>query len=132
MVMCFDRNSGDKIWQQTATKATPHQGVHSTNNFASASPCTDGKHVYAFFGSRGLYCYTMGGKLVWERNDFGQMMTRNGFGEGSSPTIAGDKIIVPWDHEGQSYLFALDKTNGKTIWKTKRDEPTNWSTPADF
>jgi outer membrane protein assembly factor BamB len=57
------------------------------------------------------------------------METRNSFGEGSSPTLSGDKIIVPWDHEGQSYLYALNKTTGETIWKTARDEPTNWSTP---
>ena len=128
-VLCFDRSTGKKVWQQTAAIATPHQGVHSTNNFASASPCTDGEHVYAFFGSRGLYCYTMDGKLVWKRDDFGKMETRNAFGEGSSPTIAGDKIIVPWDHDGPSAVYALDKLTGKTIWKTKRDEPTNWSTP---
>lgn len=127
-VICFDRKTGDQLWEKTATESTPHQGVHGTNNFASASPCTDGKHVYAFFGSRGLYCYTMDGELKW-KEDFGKMQTRNGFGEGSSPTIAGDKIIVPWDHEGQSYVYALNKLTGDTIWKTKRDEPTNWSTP---
>lgn len=128
-LFCFDRKTGDKAWEKTATVAVPHQGVHSTNNFASASPCTDGKHVYAFFGSRGLYCYTMEGKLVWKKEDFGKMNTRNGFGEGSSPTIAGDKIIVPWDHEGPSSLYALNKNTGDVIWKTDRDEPTNWSTP---
>ena len=128
MVLCFDRETGTKLWEKNATEATPHQGTHGTNNFASASPCTDGEHVYAFFGSRGLYCYTMDGELVWEKK-FGKMETRNSFGEGASPTLAGDKIIVPWDHEGQSYLFALDKITGKQAWKTKRDEPTNWGTP---
>lgn len=128
-ILCFDRNSGEKVWTQTAVTTTPHQDVHSTNNFASASPCTDGQHVYAFFGSRGLYCYTMNGQLVWKRDDFGKMETRNAFGEGSSPTISGAKIIVPWDHDGPSALYALDKLTGKTIWKTERDEPTNWSTP---
>lgn len=128
-ILCFDRATGDINWQQTAVTATPHQGVHSTNNFASASPCTDGQHVYAFFGSRGLYCYTMEGQLIWKRDDFGKMETRNSFGEGSSPTISGSKIIVPWDHDGPSALYALDKLTGKTLWKTERDEPTNWSTP---
>jgi outer membrane protein assembly factor BamB len=127
-VMCFDRNTGKQLWDQTAVEATPHQPVHGTNNFASASPCTDGKHVYAYFGSRGLYCYTMDGELKWSK-EFGKMETRNSFGEGSSPTLAGDKIIVPWDHEGDSFVFALDKTTGDVVWKTKRDEPTNWSTP---
>jgi outer membrane protein assembly factor BamB len=129
MVMCFNRADGTLRWKNIATEATPHQETHSTNGFASASPCTDGEHVYAHFGSRGLYCYTMDGKLVWKRDDFGKMDTRNSFGEGSSPTIAGDKILVPWDHEGQSYLYALDKTTGRTIWQTPRDEPTCWATP---
>ena len=96
---------------------------------ASGSPCTDGEHVYAHFGSRGLYCYTLDGKLKWKRSDFGKMTMRAGFGEGSSPTIIGEKIILPWDHEGQSAVYALDKSSGKTIWKTNRDEPSCWATP---
>ncbi len=128
-LLCFDRADGSLIWDQTATEATPHQGTHSTNGFASASPCTDGTHVYAHFGSRGLYCYSMDGKLKWKRDDLGKMETRNSFGEGSSPTLAGDKIIVPWDHEGQSYIFALSKATGETVWKTERDEPSCWATP---
>jgi len=71
----------------------------------------------------------MDGKLTWKRDDFGNMDTRNSFGEGSSPTLAGEKILVPWDHEGPSALFALNKKTGKTLWKTDRDEPTCWSTP---
>jgi outer membrane protein assembly factor BamB len=128
-LLCYDRNNGDLLWQQTAVEATPHQGTHSTNGYASASPCTDGQHVYAHFGSRGLFCYTMDGKLKWKRVDFGRMNTRNSFGEGSSPTLEGDKILLPWDHEGQSYLYALNKSTGETIWRTDRDEPTCWATP---
>ena len=133
-LFCFDRKSGKSLWQQTAVTATPHEETHLTNGFASASPCTDGKHVYAHFGSRGLYCYTMDGKQVWKRDDFGAMQTRNTFGEGSSPTLEGEKILVPWDHEGASALYALDKLTGKTIWKTPREEPTCWATPlvAEF
>lgn len=128
-LLCFNRSDGQLLWKQIATTATPHQGTHETNGFASASPCTDGSHVYAHFGSRGLYCYTMDGELIWKRNDFGAMDTRNGFGEGSSPTIADEKILVPWDHEGQSYLYALNKLTGETAWRTPRDEPTCWATP---
>jgi len=128
-VFCFDRATGKQLWKQIAVEAKPHEATHSTNNFASASPCTDGQHLYAFFGSRGMYCYTMDGKLVWKRDDLGNMQTRNSFGEGSSPTLADNKIIVPWDHEGQSSISALDKRTGKTIWKTDRDEPTCWATP---
>ncbi|HBJ33363.1 MAG TPA: hypothetical protein DDZ51_01100 [Planctomycetaceae bacterium] len=126
---CFDREAGTMKWQRTAVEAAPREGTHSTNGYASASPCTDGKHVYSHFGSQGLYCYTLDGELVWKREDFGQMMTRNSFGEGSSPTLAGDLIIVPWDHEGPSFLYALNKLTGETVWKTARDEPTCWATP---
>jgi len=129
MLLCFDRQTGDKLWAQVATETKPHQGTHFSHSFASASACTDGKHVYAHFGSRGLYCYSMDGVLAWKRDDLGKMDTRNSFGEGSSPTLVGDRIIVPWDHEGPSFLFALNKRTGETIWKTERDEPTSWATP---
>lgn len=127
-LFCYSRENGDLLWEMAAVTATPHEGTHSTNGFASASPCTDGEHVYAHFGSRGIHCFTMDGELKWSR-DLGDMQTRNTFGEGSSPTLEGNKILVPWDHEGPSALYALDKMTGKTIWKTYRDEPTNWATP---
>jgi len=129
VLLCYDRKTGEEIWRRVATIATPHQGTHSTNGFASASPVTDGKHVYTSFGSRGLYCYTMDGELVWKRTDFPPMTTRNGFGEGSSPTLSGEYLVLPWDHEGQSKLYLLDKTNGESVWEIDRDEPTNWATP---
>ena len=128
-VLCYDRRDGKLLWQKTATVAKPHQKTHETNGFASASPCTDGERVYAHFGSRGLYCYSMTGNLVWKRDDFGKMQTLNGFGEGSSPTLAGDMLLVPWDHRGPSALYALDKRTGKTIWRADRKEPTEWSSP---
>ena len=128
-LLCFDRNDGKLHWQRTATVARPHEGTHETNGFASASPCTDGQFVYAHFGSRGLYCFSMSGELVWKRDDFGKMQTFHEFGEGSSPTLSGNMILVPWDHNGPSALYALDKRTGNTIWKTDRDEPTEWSTP---
>ncbi|MEM1293938.1 MAG: PQQ-binding-like beta-propeller repeat protein [Verrucomicrobiota bacterium] len=128
-LFCFDRESGELKWNQTAVEAVPHEGTHQTNGFASASPCTDGERVYAHFGSRGLFCYDMNGVLQWSRTDFGKMETRATFGEGSSPTLVGEMILVPWDHEGPSALYALDKKSGETIWKTDRDEPTCWATP---
>ena len=129
VVLCYDRGTGELRWRQTAVTASPHQSTHPTNGYASASPCTDGEHLYAYFGSRGLFCYTLDGKLEWKRDDFGEMDTRNEFGEGSSPTLAGERIIVPWDHEGPSFLYALDKRTGETVWKVEREEPTNWATP---
>jgi outer membrane protein assembly factor BamB len=127
-LLCYDRETGALRWERTAVTTVPHEGTHSTNGFASHSPCTDGTHVYAHFGSRGLHCFTMDGTPVWSR-DLGRMTIRNGFGEGSSPTLAGDLIIVPWDHEGPSKLFALDTRTGATVWEVDRDEPTCWATP---
>lgn len=126
---CYDRATGELIWNQTAITARPHEPTHSTNTFASASPCTDGQLVYAPFGSRGLYAYTLDGELVWERNDFGLMRMRNGFGEGSSPVLHQDRLILPWDHEGQSKLYSIDKSTGETVWVVNRDEPSCWATP---
>jgi len=127
-LLCLDRETGREAWSRSCVKAVPHEGTHETNGFASASPCTDGDRVYAHFGSRGLHCFSVAGEHLWSR-DFGDMTVRHGFGEGSSPTLAGDTIIVPWDHEGPSMLFAVDKLTGKTVWETPREEPTCWATP---
>lgn len=127
-VYCLDRNTGDVIWEETAREAAPHEGMHDTNSYASGSPTTDGKFLYASFGSHGVYCYDLDGNLIWEK-DLGDMETRNGFGEGASPTIYGDTLLVPWDHEKDSHLFALDAKTGEVKWEIDRDEPTTWVTP---
>lgn len=127
-LLCFDRETGAEKWSRSAVKTVPHESTQETNGYASASPCTDGERVYAHFGSQGLHCYSRTGEHLWSR-DFGKMRVRNGFGEGSSPTVAEDLVIVPWDHEGPSMLFAVDKRTGKTVWETPRNEPTSWCTP---
>lgn len=124
----YDRQSGEEVLRAVATESVPHEAGHSTNTFASASPVTDGKHIYAYFGSNGVFCFDMKGNLVWQR-DLGQMETRNQFGEGSSPALHGDTLVVPWDHEGQSMLFALRASDGEIRWQKERDERTTWATP---
>jgi len=127
-IICVDRRSGAVVWSRSAIRAVPHEGTHETNGYASASPCTDGTHVYAHFGSRGLHCFTLDGVPVWEKQ-FGLMQARNGFGEGSSPTLADALVLVPWDHEGPSKLIALNKATGQPVWETPRAGPTCWATP---
>jgi outer membrane protein assembly factor BamB len=129
-VLCLDRKTGKILWQRTAKTATPHEGYHPTyGSFASNSPVTDGKNVYAFFGSRGIYCYDVNGKLLWEK-DFGiQMRMRMAFGEGMAPVLSGDRLFLVFDHEGDSFMVALDKNSGKEIWRVNRDEKTNWAAP---
>jgi len=128
VILSVDRNSGRILWQRTVNEEVPQEGTHEFGSWASNSPVTDGEHVYAYFGSRGLFCLDMKGNLVWER-DFGQMNKRMDFGEGSSPALYGDRIVVNWDHEGQSFIVALDKRSGKDLWKVDRDEATSWATP---
>jgi outer membrane protein assembly factor BamB len=128
VVFCLDRGQGKVLWQKIAREEAPHEGRQQNNTFASASPITDGKLLLAYFGSRGLHCYDFEGHLVWEK-DFGKMKTRNGFGEGASPALSGDTVVVNWDTEGDDFIAALDKQTGKELWRTPRDEATGWSTP---
>jgi outer membrane protein assembly factor BamB len=128
VTLALDRNTGKTIWQKTAREEFPHEGHHRDHGFASSSPVTDGELLFAHFGSRGLYCYDLNGELKWDK-DLGDMRTRAGFGEGVSPALAGDRLIVNWDHEGQSFIVALDKQTGREIWRKNRDEQTSWTTP---
>lgn len=128
VVMCVDRNTGAVRWQQTAKEEVPHEGHHPDGSFASASPMTDGKQIYVSFGSRGVYCYDLEGHQKWNR-DLGKMMIFNTFGEGCSPVVHGDSVIVNWDHQGGSFIICLDAATGETRWKVDREENTSWATP---
>lgn len=127
-IICVDRQTGKKIWQKTACEAVPHEGRHPDNNFASATPTTDGKNLYVSFGSQGFYCYTLDGEFQWKR-ELGKVKTRNNFGEGASLTIAGNKLIIVRDNETKSTITVVNSQTGKTIWEKQRDEPSCWATP---
>ena len=127
-VMALDRLTGKTVWSRTAVTELPHESTHGDGSWASNSPVTDGKNLIAYFGSRGVFCYDLSGNLKW-KTDLGDMHTRNGFGEGSSPIIAEGLVIINWDQENQSFITALDLATGETRWKINRDEPTSWSTP---
>jgi outer membrane protein assembly factor BamB len=128
VVLALDRRDGAVLWQRTVRDARPNDSTHETATWASHSAVTDGRHLIAFFGSHGLYGLDLDGKLLWE-TDLGDMRSKHGHGEGSSPALHGDTVIVNWDHEGQSFVTALDKRNGEQRWKVARDEGTSWSTP---
>jgi outer membrane protein assembly factor BamB len=128
LIIAIDRRTGDFVWQQTLCEVLPHEAGHPAASQASNSPATDGEHIIAYFGSRGLYCLDMQGQVLWEKN-FGPMQTIRGFGEGSSPALHGDTVVVNWDHEGQSFIVAFDKRTGEQRWKVDRDERTSWATP---
>ncbi len=128
VVMSLDAETGKVQWKTKVHETMPEESTHELSSWASGSPVTDGQFIYAYFGSRGLYCIDMKGKLIWQR-DFPQMEKRKSFGEGSSPGISKDKVFLVRDHEGDSFIHAIDKKTGKDIWKLERDEPTSWSSP---
>ncbi len=128
VVMCVDRRTGTTLWQHMAKEDVPHEGHHPDGSFAAASPMTDGKLLYVSFGSRGVYCYDLAGNPQWSR-DLGRMTISNTFGEGSSPVVHGDSVVVNWDHQDGSFITALDAKTGETRWKVERDEKSTWATP---
>jgi outer membrane protein assembly factor BamB len=128
--MALDRRTGRTVWEQNPIHATPHEGYHRMyGSFASNSPVTDGRLLFAIFGSRGVYAYTLDGRPVWKK-DFGvQMRMKLQFGEGAPPALHGKYLLLKFDQESGSFLVALDKDSGKEIWRVERDESSSWSGP---
>ncbi len=131
MVMCLDRRTGRTLWERVATTATPHEGYHRQyGSFASNSPVTDGRLIYASFGSRGVYAYDLNGRLVW-RQDLGiRLRMRLQFGEGSAPLLVDNLLVLNYDQERDSQIVALDKSSGRIVWRASRDEASSWSMPV--
>jgi len=129
LVMALNRQDGKVVWQYTAREEAPHEGTHQEfGTMASSSAVTDGQHVITSFESRGIYALDMNGKLVWEK-DLGDKTMRNEFGEGSSPALYKDKLFIVWDHQGESFIVALNKATGAELWRVKRNEIDSWATP---
>lgn len=129
LVLALSTKDGSEVWRRTAAERVPHESHYIDSSWASASPVTDGDVLLAQFGSNGLYAFDLDGKPLWDV-DLGDMRTRRGFGEGSSPVIHGDRVIVNWDHEDDSFIVALDKNTGKELWRTARPgEVSSWATP---
>ncbi len=127
-LLAISRSDGSVLWQKTLRAIVPHEGTHRDATYASNSPVTDGEFVYAYFGSRGLYCVDMDGNVKWEK-DVGTMYKSNTFGEGSSPVLYDNTLVIVQDHERDSFITAFDKRTGDVLWKTDRNERTTWFSP---
>jgi outer membrane protein assembly factor BamB len=127
-VLAYQRSDGKLRWRKTLREEFPHEGTHQDGTFASASAVTDGERIYASFGSRGVYALDMSGKLVWEK-DLGDMAVKLGFGEGASPALHADRLVLTWDDERESFIVALDAKTGRELWRSPRAEKTTWATP---
>lgn len=123
VLFCLKRQTGQIIWQQTVIRS-PLERKHTLNSHASSTPVTDGQLVYAAFLDRDemvVAAYDLGGKRKWQVRP-GPFKSMHGFC--SSPVLFKDKVIVNGDHDGDSYLVALSRQNGQTLWKTPRENKT--------
>ena len=128
MLLGIDRKTGKTLWERVLREEVPHESHHQDHGYASHSPVTDGQGIYVYWGSRGLHALDMKGNVKWQK-DLGKQQTRNSFGEGASPALHDNTLVVSWDHEGDDFVAAFDKTTGKEIWRKTRQEKSNWSTP---
>ncbi len=135
LVICYDKQTGKQLWQQTAHVGVPKVKRHTKSTHASSTLATDGRYILAFFGSEGLFAYDMNGKPVWKK-DFGLldsgffMVPDAQWGFASSPVIHGDRVIIQVDVQKGSFVAALDLATGKELWRTARNDVPTWSTPA--
>jgi outer membrane protein assembly factor BamB len=129
LVLCFDLNSGRELWRQEAYSGVPSNQLHVKNTYASETPLTDGKRVYAYFGNVGLFCYDFEGRRIWSTN-WPPVRTRNGWGSAASPALHGDRLFIVNDNDDKSFVVALDIQTGRQVWRVERDEKSNWATPC--
>ncbi|MCJ7449638.1 MAG: PQQ-binding-like beta-propeller repeat protein [Bacteroidales bacterium] len=133
-VYCIDKKTGKMIWERTSYKGIPKMKRHPKSTHANTTVATDGNFVVAFFGSEGLYCYDMNGKLQWQKN-FGVLrsvffiMENAEWEFASSPIISDGRVIIQCDVMEDSFVAAYDIRTGKELWKTMRDEYPGWCTP---
>jgi outer membrane protein assembly factor BamB len=128
-VVCLDRNSGKVLWTKQAREGKPRIGIQESNTYATETPVSDGKRIYAYFGMHGLYCYDFDGNELWKK-DFGAFPTVMGQGPASSPVIEGERLFLQIDNEEKSFLVALNAETGEELWRVSRDESTNHSSPV--
>jgi len=127
-VICINAANGDELWRRTVKEGKPPISRHRTNTYATETPVTDGKHIYAYFGMNGVYCLDMEGNLQWQK-DLGVYQTRAGWGTASSPALLENRLFLQVDNQEQSFLLALDKNSGKQLWRVNRDENSQYSSP---
>jgi outer membrane protein assembly factor BamB len=131
---CLNRNTGNTIWERTAYEGPPREKRHVKSTYANSTPATDGAHVVALFGSQGLFCFDVNGKLLWKQDlgvlDVGAYDAPDyEWGTASSPIIYRNRVIVQCDTQKEDFLAAFDIQTGQPAWKTPREELPSWGTP---
>jgi outer membrane protein assembly factor BamB len=128
-VMAFDARNGKQLWERTAHDGLMYDNRHRKNTYASPTMATDGKLVFAFFESAGLYAYDFSGKQVWKKSLGG--IAKAGLGPGTSPVLFENLIILQCDQEmgDGSYIIALNRADGREVWRQQRTTRRSWATP---
>jgi outer membrane protein assembly factor BamB len=134
-VISLDKKTGKVVWESLAYEGVPKEKRHVKNTYGSSTPATDGKHVVAFFGSHGLYCFDAAGKLLWKKDlgflDLGAYdAPQYEWGTASSPILYKNRVIVQCDTQKQDFLLAVDADTGAEVWKADREELPSWGTPT--
>jgi outer membrane protein assembly factor BamB len=136
-IYCLDKQTGRILWERTAYEGVPRAKRHVKATQANATPVTDGKYVVALFGSEGLACYDINGKLVWKQ-DLGILnpgyagVPDSEWGHSSSPIIYRNLVIIQADGQKQSFIAAYNLQNGKQVWRVERGELPSWGTPIVY
>ena len=134
-IYCLDKTSGQIIWEKTAYEGVPRAKRHVKATQANSTPATNGQYVVALFGSEGLDCFDLNGKLLWKK-DLGVLNPGlwddpdSSWGHASSPIIYNDLVIVQADGHKQSFIAAFNLADGKQVWRVERGEITSWTTPT--
>ncbi|GAB5405373.1 MAG: PQQ-binding-like beta-propeller repeat protein [Aureliella sp.] len=128
MVYCFDLESGDKLWQQEAHAGRPVVPRHPKSSYAAETPTSDGNRLFVLFGDLGLYCYSLDGEPIWQR-EIAPKKTNMDYGAAASPVVHDDQVFVVYDNKEESWIAAFDTATGEQRWRVARDEKLSWATP---
>ena len=128
-LVCLDATTGNQLWHRSCW-ATGRPFCHPASANAAPTPCSDGKHVVAFYSSNDVACFDLDGNFCWYRglsHDYPK--AANDVGMSSSPIAVGDKVICQVENQGDSFVEALKISDGTTAWRIERPKKPNWSSP---
>ena len=124
----IDLDTGAIRWRTDLHSGVPAQSKHLKNSYASETPVTDGDRLYVYFGNVGVFCLDLDGRELWSV-EWPPARTRSGWGTGASPVLHDGRLYLVNDNDEQSFIVALSAETGAEIWRSDRDEGTNWSSP---
>ena len=131
-VVCFNKDSGEKIWQRRFW-ATGRCFCHPLSANAAPTPCSDGESIFAFYSSNDLFCLDLDGNLKWCRGlAVDHPKAGHDTGMSSSPAVHGDVVVCQVENQGDSFATGIDKNTGKTLWEIPRDKEASWASPLVF